>query len=122
MNETEIESLIKQLKAAGLDEEEIMETFFETFQEGKMDRKDLETLAEFMGYELTDEFKNDKTPDPIAVKGISKEEAEDVKEIQPEEDKEEFKEKVESAKSEEEPVESEDEDKEWEEVQKKFKW
>ena len=46
MNSQEMESLVKQLKAAGLTEEQIMETFFETFQEGKMDRNDLEALAE----------------------------------------------------------------------------
>ena len=87
MNSQEIESLINQLKAAGLNEEQIMETFFETFQDGKMDREDLETLAEFMGYELTDEFKNDKTPDPIEGSngegGVTESEANDLKEIKP---------------------------------------
>lgn len=128
MDKTEMESLVKQLKAAGLNEEQIMETFFETFQEGKMDRKDLEACAEFMGYELTDEFKNDETPDPIAVggeEGISKETAEEAKEIEPGESKEEFKEKLDNPteKTEDEKVDVEDdEDKEWEEVQKKFKW
>ena len=101
MNSQEMESLVKQLKAAGLTEEQIMETFFETFQEGKMDRKDLEALAEFMGYELTDEFKNDATPDPISGgEGVTKTEAEELKEIKPGESKEEFEEKVNEAKSE----------------------
>lgn len=101
MERTEMESLVKQLKAAGLTEEQIMETFYETFQEGKMDRKDLEACAEFMGYELTDDFKNDPTPDPIAApegeggEGITKEEAEAAKEIKPGESAEEFKEAVE---------------------------
>lgn len=142
MDRTEMESLVKQLKAAGLTEEQIMETFYETFQDGKMDRKDLEACAEFMGYELTDDFKNDPTPDPIAGggEGITKEEAEAAKEIKPGESAEEFKEAVEGGepkvpetpneepKSESENSESEnseeeiDEDKEWEEVQKKFKW
>lgn len=133
MDKTEMESLVKQLKAAGLNEEQIMETFFETFQEGKMDRKDLEACAEFMGYELTDEFKNDETPDPIAVggkEGISKEAAEEAKEIEPGESKEEFKEKLDNPDEEtedevdvdEKEDEEVDEDKEWEEVQKKFKW
>ena len=104
MNSQEMESLVKQLKAAGLTEEQIMETFFETFQEGKMDRADLEALAEFMGYELTDGFKNDQTPDPIAggaegEEGVTKSEAEGLKEIQPGESKEEFEQKVEEAKS-----------------------
>lgn len=149
MDRTEMESLVKQLKAAGLTEEQIMETFYETFQDGKMDRKDLEACAEFMGYELTDDFKNDQTPDPIANggEGITKEEAEAAKEIKPGESAEEFKEAVEGvepkgvepkapeapkALSEEpkaEPKKPEsksdeeiDEDKEWEEVQKKFNW
>ena len=100
MDRTEMESLVKQLKAAGLNEEQIMETFYETFQEGKMDRKDLEACAEFMGYELTDDFKNDPTPDPIASggeggEGITKEEAEAAKEIKPGESAEEFKQAVE---------------------------
>ena len=142
MDRTEMESLVKQLKAAGLTEEQIMETFYETFQDGKMDREDLEACAEFMGYELTDDFKNDPTPDPIAGggEGITKEEAEAAKEIKPGESPEEFKEAVEGGElgdetpegeePESEPDDSEpddseeeiDEDKEWEEVQKKFKW
>jgi hypothetical protein len=81
MDKNQIEELIRQLKASGLDEEEIMEIFFETFQKGKMDRADLETLAGAMGYELTDDFKNDETPDPIAsdVEGLDKEDLEDAK-------------------------------------------
>jgi hypothetical protein len=133
MDKTEMESLVKQLKAAGLDDEQIMETFFETFTEGKMDRADLEACAEFMGYELTDEFKNDKTPDPIAMPegGLTKEAAEEAKEIKPGESEEEFKESIEAAddgKSEEgesaedKPAEEESEDEEWEKAQKLFKF
>ncbi len=124
-----MESLVKQLQAAGLTEEQIMEIYFKTFQEGKMDRKDLELCAEFMGYELTDDFKNDSTPDPIAskdVEGISKEEAKDAKEIKPDETVEDFEEKIENAKTKEKPEKSKSDDKfdekEWEEVQNKFKW
>lgn len=123
MDKAEMDSLVSQLKAAGLTEEQIMETFFKTFQEGKMDRKDLEACAEYMGYELTDDFKNDQTPDPInsskVGNGITKEEAEDAKEIKPGESPEEF-EKATKKASEEEP--KTDDEKEWEEVQKKFKW
>lgn len=146
MERTEMESLVKQLKAAGLNEEQIMETFFETFQEGKMDRADLESLAKFMGYELTDGFKNDATPDPIAggAEGgegeVTKSEAEELKEIKPGESKEEFEQKVEAAKEggeepqpakepeggkpegeEAKPAESE-EDKGWKEAQEKLHW
>lgn len=133
MDKTEMNSLVNQLKAAGLTEEEIMDTFYATFQEGKMDRKDLEACANFMGYELTDDFKNDATPDPMSSPdlgdGITKEEAENAKEIKPGETAEEFKDSIETESdsekedSEEDSEEdSTDEDKEWEEVQKKFKW
>lgn len=101
MNSEEIQSLIEQLKAQGLDEEEIMTVFYETFTKGDMDRKDLETLAEAMGYELTDDFKNEPAPDPIASKdteGLSEEELEDAKAIEPGESEEEFKENIEEAK------------------------
>lgn len=127
MNEEEIQSLIEQLKAQGLSEEEIMNVFYETFVQGKMDRKDLETLAEAMGYELTDDFKNEPTPDPIeanGVEGMSKEELEAAKEIAPNETKEEFQEKLEGEdgepeaegkekeeQPEAEPTETKDEDK-----------
>ena len=141
MDRTEMESLVKQLKAAGLNEEQIMETFYETFQDGKMDREDLEACAEFMGYELTDGFKNDPTPDPIAGggEGITKEQAEAAKEIKPGESPEEFREAVEGGdtngkgsvpkapesenhESESKPEGEADEDEEWEEVQKRFNW
>lgn len=112
MNSEEIQSLIKQLKATGLSEEEIMDLFYESFTKGEMDRKDLETLSEAMGYELTDDFKNDPTPDPIAsegAEGMSKEELEDAKEIKPGESPEEFKEKLEGEEvvSEDKPEDSE---------------
>lgn len=152
MEKTEFDSLVKQLKAAGLNEEQIMETLYETFQEGKMDRQDLEACANWLGYELTDEFKNDPTPDPIATGGeggISKEQAEAAKEIAPGESKEEFKAEIEGdgnapaptdnepapeePKEEKEPEEPKaepekskpeetDEDKEFAEVAKKLHW
>lgn len=145
MNEEEIQSLIKQLKAAGLGDEEIMETFYETFENGEMDRKDLETLAEAMGYELTDDFKNDAQPDPMAAPAdepeapaeggdagdMSKEQLEDAKEINPGESVDEFKDKLgvegeekPEDKPEDKPEESNDEDddeKGWAEAQKMFK-
>ena len=103
MNEEQIKSLIEQLKAQGLTEDEIMDVFYQTFTEGKMDRKDLEVLTEAMGYELTDDFKEDSTPDPIAsegAEGISEASAEDLKEIKPGETPEEFEAKIDEAKEE----------------------
>lgn len=105
MNEEQINSLIEQLKAAGLEEDDIMNVFYETFEKGKMDRKDLETLANVMGYELTDEFKNDPTPDPIASEGAEDMSEEDLKNARtleesgadtPEEFKEEMEDKAEN--------------------------
>ena len=87
MNYEEIQSLIDQLKASGLKDEEIMDVFWTAFSKGEMDRKDLETLAEAMGYELTDDFKNDEQPDPINsgadenAQGLSEKELEDAKAI-----------------------------------------
>lgn len=126
MDSEQIKALIEQLKAQGLDEEEIMTVFYETFTKGEMDRKDLETLAEAMGYELTDDFKNEPAADPIAsegAEGLSKEELEDAKEIAPSESEEEFKEDIEEAKEgldeeekgEEEPKSEVEEEKEEEE-------
>lgn len=147
MNNEEIQSLIKQLKAAGLNDEEIMDTFYEGFQSGELDRNDLEALAEAMGYELTDDFKKDSQPDPIAAEGAegaTKEDLEAAKEIQPGETKEEFKEKIdetsqadegadeeqsdedevdeeEDAEEEAGEEENDDEEKGWEQAQKMFK-
>jgi len=103
MNEEQIKSLIEQLKGVGLEEEQIMDVFYETFKRGKMDRKDLEAMAEAMGYELTDDFKEDSHEDPIEggeakaeeLGDISKEDLEEAKEIKPGESKEEFEEKLE---------------------------
>ena len=142
MNNEEIQSLIEQLKAQGLDDEKIMNVFYEAFLQGEMDREDLETLAEAMGYELTDDFKNDSTPDPIALggeegaEGASEEQDPEEKLKDPldinedageekeekEEEEPEAKEEGESEdKDEDEPEEEEDEDEEWEKAQKLFK-
>ena len=141
MEREEIDSLVKQLKAQGLSDEEIMDTYYEAFTKGEMDRKDLEVLAEHLGYELDDDFKNDEHPDPIEAdkvdeepkeeeKELSEEEAEDLKAMKPGESKEEFEDRVEDAKDdleeaekhdEEAKEEKVDEDKEWEEANKYFK-
>ena len=117
MNEEQIKSLIDQLKAAGVEEEQIMDIFYETFKRGKMDRKDLETLAAAMGYELTDDFKNEPTPDPIEsanIGDLSEADLEEAKEIAPGESKEEFEDKLEDM-GEVEAEEESEEDKEGDE-------
>ena len=134
MNTEEILSTIEQLRAEkkseGKDEEtgdkEILDSFFTGFQEGKMSKEDLKTLANAMGYDLSPEFAADTTPDPISSPEISESEAEDLKEIKPGETAAEFKEKVDEAKKvnvpeaeKEKPAES-DEDAEWKEAKKSF--
>jgi len=135
MDENQIKALVDQLKATGLDEEDIMDVFYTTFSKGKMDRKDLETLAIYMGYELTDDFKNDPTPDPIedggeAPEGEDESVLEDAKALDEDESPEEFEEKIGDIKEgeynddedEDEPEEDEeDEDEEWDKAQKLFK-
>ena len=118
MNKEEIDSLINELKAQGMDEEKILEALFDGFKKGEYDRKDLEALANALGYELSEEFKNDETPDPITSKDVD---IEDLKEFDPEEEtEEEFEEKVEEAE-EEIDGDDDDEEKEWDEAQKLFK-
>lgn len=136
MDNEEIKSLIEQLKATGLGEEEIMDVFYKTFEKGKMDRKDLETLANEMGYELTDEFKNDEHPDPIETEGEETTDLDDAKELKPGETKDEFKDRIDDMDTvEDDEVEGdedsddvdskddddENEEEEWKEAQKLFK-
>ncbi len=141
MDKEQIDSLVSQLKGVGLDDEQILDVFYEAFKKGKMDRKDLETLADSLGYELDDDFKNEATPDPIEGEAkseepaspeepeITKDEAEDLKEIKPGESKEEFEEKIDEAKDEmesdkddheEKEEEDEDEDEEEKETLNKY--
>lgn len=137
MDNEQIKELISQLKGVGLDDDKIMDVFYKTFTSGKMDREDLEVLAEHMGYELTDEFKKDSTPDPIAggegKEGgegeITKDEAEAAKALEPGETASEFKDKIdemkeekpEEAKPEKEEGKEESEEEGWEKAQKMFK-
>lgn len=131
MDNEEIKSLIEQLKATGLGEEEIMDVFYKTFEKGKMDRKDLETLANEMGYELTDEFKNDEHLDPIETEGEETTDLDDAKELKPGETKDEFKDRIDDmdeveGDEDQDDVDSKDDDdeneeEEWKEAQKLFK-
>ena len=136
MDNEEIKSLIEQRKATGLGEEEIMDIFYKTFEKGKMDRKDLETLANEMGYELTDEFKNDEHPDPIETEGEETTDLDDAKELKPGETKDEFKDRIDDMDKVEDGDEvegdddsddvedkddDENEEEEWKEAQKLFK-
>ena len=101
MNNEEIQALMAKLQEAGLSPEDIADgILWPLFRDGKMSKEDLATLCSSIGLELDEEFENDKGPegDAPAADGVTKEEAEALKEIKPGESKEDFKEKVEEAK------------------------
>lgn len=136
MNNEEIQALMAKLQEAGLTPEDIADgILWPLFRDGKMSKEDLGTLCSSIGLELAEDFDKDEGPAAEDGEGVTKEEAEDLKEIEPGESKEEFKEKVEEAKEEdkaEAPAAEEDnagaeegkepeeksEDEEWDEVKK----
>ena len=77
MDEEELLQTLNEIKAQirakpenrGKSEEEIdgilLDGFFKAFCDGKMSKADLEAITEALGYEFTEEFANDTTPDPI---------------------------------------------------------
>lgn len=57
---TESQKLIERLKKEkGMNDEQIMDLFFESFKRGVITGAQLEELTIDMGYELTEEFKKD---------------------------------------------------------------
>ena len=117
MNNEEIQALMQKLKDAGLEAEEIADgILWPLFRDGKMSKEDLGTLCSSIGLELDEDF--DKDEGPEVAENISKEEAEEAKEIKPGESKEEFAEKLEEAK--ETPVGDKEvsEEDEWNDVKK----
>ena len=129
MNDEEVRSTVEETKAQVKAKPEnkdksddeidelILDAFFKAYTEGKMSKDDLENLAAALGYEFTDEFKNDQgAPEEVkdaapAQEGeeggdeeLTKEEAAETQVIKPGESKEEFKEKIEEAKGEGEPA------------------
>lgn len=133
MNNEEIQALMAKLQEAGLSPEDIADgILWPLFRDGKMSKEDLGTLCNAIGLELDEDFEKDEGPAPEDGDAeISKEEAEDLKEIEPGESKEEFKEKIEEAKDPEAPApedkpeddkseekSDDDEDEEWDEVKK----
>ena len=58
MTVKEVKKAIKELKKQGYSEEEILASFYAMFCDDKITAEQLEGLAQVMGYELNDEFKN----------------------------------------------------------------
>ena len=58
MTQQEFESFIEEQKKAGMSEEEISVVFCKMFQDGKLNREQLEACLAVLGYEMSDELKN----------------------------------------------------------------
>lgn len=111
MNVEEIKAQVKakpENKDKSDDEidEILLEGYFKAYTDGKLSKDDLENIIGSMGYEFTEEFKNepeakDEFSGEADAEGMSKEELEDTRTIGEGESKEEFKEKIDEAKDEE---------------------
>ena len=58
MTKEEIERAIKELRNQGLDDEELIETFKLMYLDNRIDRRELNSLLDVMGYELSDDYKD----------------------------------------------------------------
>ncbi len=58
MTKQELETLVKSLKSEGHTEEEILSGFYKLYADNKLSLKELEGIANLMGYHLSDEFLN----------------------------------------------------------------
>lgn len=56
MNKKEFDLLVKQLHQQGLDDGQIMKVLYESYATNKCSLEDYETMVNWMGYELTDDF------------------------------------------------------------------
>lgn len=139
MDFEELTKKIEELKAQGLEDEDILDIFYEAFVKQEMGPEDLAKAAGALGYEFSEEFKAELDKENVGengngneevADGLTKEEVESVQEKKPGESDEEFKDKIEelnegqdesSEKEEDEKDEKEDDDSEWEEAKKYFK-
>lgn len=86
----EVNNAIKELKAQGWTEQDILGSFYAMFKEDKINIDELEALCDVLGYKLTEEFKNMSPEDQKTkgyeevdepAEGVSEDEVEDAKEI-----------------------------------------
>ena len=64
MDNEEFNKLCDELRAQGMDDEDILGTVLEMFKKGEIDAEDMGKLAGTLGYELTDEFLAENAPLP----------------------------------------------------------
>lgn len=81
MTVKEAKEMIKELKAQGATEEELVSAFYGMFTEGKINLDELGDLVKLVGYELTDEFLN-MSPEDQKTKGWADEDEEIVEEVE----------------------------------------
>ncbi len=90
MTPEDLGKAINQLKSEGASEEEILASFYKMFADDKLTLDELDGVVNYMGYHLTEEFKNmspedqktkgiEKTDEPA--EGVDEKDVEDVKEI-----------------------------------------
>ena len=110
MDNEEFNKLCEELKAQGMNEEDILGTLLEMFKKGEIEVDDMEKLAGSLGYELTDEFLEENKPEmPLPL-------PEEPAEPAPEEGEDLTEEEVEDAQE----VDKEDEEDDKEEARKLF--
>lgn len=119
MNDEELRSTLEQIKAQVKAKPEnqdktddeidemILDSFYKAYTEGKMSKEDLGGLAEAMGYEFTEDFDQDPAAAPEIApeqagaeggEGLSEQNLEAVRTMEPGQSAEEFQEKVEDVK------------------------
>jgi len=58
MTGLELKQMIDEFKEEGYTEEDLLAAFYQMYKDGQFDEQDLEVAVNFLGYKLTDEFKN----------------------------------------------------------------
>ena len=58
MTGLELKQMIDEFKEEGYTEEDLLAAFYQMYKNGEFDEQDLEVAVNFLGYSLTDEFKN----------------------------------------------------------------
>lgn len=110
MSEQELKDFVDSLKEQGLNDEQILDIFFETFKSGELPIESLKSAAESMGYRLKGDFEKEASQGGGEEKDLSKDQIEAAKEIKEGESEEDYKERVAEGETAEESKESEDDE------------
>lgn len=58
MTGAELKQMIDEFKAQGYSEDDLLAAFYQMYKDDEFDEQDLEVAVNFLGYQLTEEFKN----------------------------------------------------------------